>query len=291
MIPESKKPEDKMQKIAIFIPVWIQIIICLGGVLTAMVSSPLIIEKFFPTATPALATVLPLPPPTSQFDTPVNIVPTDGLPTPLLLSATTVPSLCCLAGWDIFSTDDTPVTPSSLGDCSNIGVDELGIHSSNCNLIFGKNDIKQREIHGVSMPIEHNITIRMSVTITNLIEGEFWVGFSNGIDPQLSSLVFAMTPDPGGVSVFYNDISSPYARYKWADMAPDIGWVRGQPWQYNFVIKVDGNKVSVDVNSVKFASMVASSTDRLFIGYRSKPDMIGTYLNATISDLVITNNP
>jgi hypothetical protein len=74
-------------------------------------------------------------------------------------------------------------------------------------------------------------------------------------------------------------------------MAPDIGWVRGQPWQYNFVIKVDGNKVSVDVNSVKFASMVASSTDRLFIGYRSKPDMIGTYLNATISDLVITNNP
>ena len=141
------------------------------------------------------------------------------------------------------------------------------------------------------MPIEHNVTIRMSVAVTNLIEGEFWVGVSNGVDPQAGSLIFAMTPDPGGVSVFLNNISSPYARYKWADMAPNIGWVSGQPWQYNFVIELDGNKVLVDVNSVKFAPMVASSTDRLFIGYRSKPDMIGTYLDATISNLSITNNP
>jgi hypothetical protein len=199
--------------------------------------------------------------------------------------------LCCLADWDIFSTDGASFQPSPQGNCSNIGVDELGIHASDCGLIFGKDDIKQRGMYGVSMPIEHNVTIRMSVTITNLIEGEFWIGFSNEINPQTDSLIFAMTPDPGGISVFLNDISSPYARYKWADMAPNIGWIRGQPWQYNFTIKLDGNKVSVDVNSVKFAPLVASSTDRLFIGYRSKPDMIGTYLNATISNLSITNNP
>lgn len=213
-------------------------------------------------------------------------VNTDTPPAP-----TAVPSLCCLAGWDIFSTENTSFAPSPLGGCSNIGVDELGIHASNCGLIFGKDDIKQRGIYGLSMPIQHNVKIQISVSISNLIEGEFWVGFSNGIDPKSGSLVYAMTPDPGGVSVFFNDISSPYARYKWADMAPDIGWVRGQPWQYNFTIQLDGSNVLVDVNSVKFAPMVSSSTERLFIGYRSKPDTIGTYVDATISKLIITNNP
>jgi hypothetical protein len=99
-----------------------------------------------------------------------------------------------------------------------------------------------------------------------------------------------MTPDPGGVSVFLDNVSSPYARYKWADMAPNIGWVKGQPWQYNFTIRMEGNTVLADVNSVKFASLVASSTDRLFIGYRSKPEQIGAYLNATVSNLTITEN-
>jgi hypothetical protein len=285
MIPASKKPEDKMQKIAIFIPIWVQIIICLGGVLTAMVSSPLLIEKFFPTVTPTSSTVLPPPAP----------IPTlaleDTLPASSISSPTDVPSLCCLAGWDIFSTDGTSFQPSPQGNCSNIGIDELGIHASSCGLIFGRDDIKRRGIYGLSMPIEHNTTIRMSVTIINLIEGEMWVGLSNETNPQAGSLIFAMTPDPGGVSVFLNDISSPYARYRWSDMVPDIGWVDGQPWQYNFTIMLDGNKVLADVNSVKFAPMVASSTDRLFIGYRSKPDMIGTYLNATISNLSITDNP
>jgi hypothetical protein len=224
--------------------------------------------------------------PTSSVYVPTNIALPD---TPL--APTAVPSLCCLAGWDIFSADNTFFQPSPQGNCSNIGVDELGIHASNCGLIFGKDDIKRRGIYGLSMPIEHNVTIRMSVTITNLIEGEFWVGFSNEINPQAGSMIFAMTPDPGGVSVFDNDISSPYARYKWADMAPNIGWVHGQPWQYNFTIELDGNKVLMDVNSVKFAPMVAPSTSRLFIGYRSKPDTIGTYLNASISNLIITNNP
>jgi hypothetical protein len=283
MTPANKKPEDKTQKIALFIPVWVQIIICLGGVLTAMVSSPLIIEKLFPTPTPGPAVVAP----TVLVDVPINIASVDTR----LQSATAVPSLCCLAGWDIFSTDSMPVTPSPLGDCPNIGVDELGIHSSNCNLIFGKDNVKRSGVYGLSMPIQHNITIQLSVSVTNLIEGEFWVGFSNGSDPQSGSLIYAMTPDPGGISVYLNDISSPLARYRWADMGTDISWARGQPWRYNFTIKLDGNKASVVVNSVSFTTMTAPSTDRLFLGYHSKPQQIGCYVDAIISGLTITNNP
>jgi hypothetical protein len=74
-------------------------------------------------------------------------------------------------------------------------------------------------------------------------------------------------------------------------MGNQISWKKGQPRRYNFEIKLDGNKVAVTVNSVTFVTEVASSTDRLFLGYRSKPETIGTYLNATVSDLTITQTP
>lgn len=227
----------------------------------------------------------------TEIPSTATAVNTDTPSAPIPPSATVVPSLCCLAGWDVFSSDGASYPPSPSGDCSNIGVDELGIHASNCGLIFGKDEIKQRGVYGLSMPIQDNVTIQVTVSVTILIEGEFWIGFSNGTDPQAGSLIYAMTPDPGGVSVYFDDISSPYARYKWADMLPYQGWARGQPWVYNFTIQTEGSKVSVDVNSDKFSSMVALSTNRLFIGYASKPNTVGTYLNATVSNLKITNNP
>ncbi len=219
------------------------------------------------------------------------VVNTDTPPVPTLPPATVVPSLCCLDGWDIFSSDGASFAPSPVGGCSNIGVDGLGIYASGCNLIFAKDDINQSGIYGLSMPIPRNVTIQVSVSISNLIEGEFWIGFSNGIDPQSGSLIYAMTPDPGGVSVYLNNISSINARYPWADMGKDIGWIRGQPRRYNFTIKLDGNKVSTLVNSTSFAHVTALSTNRLFLGFHSKPRYIGTYVNATISGLKITNNP
>jgi hypothetical protein len=219
------------------------------------------------------------------------VVNTDTPPVPTLPPVTVVPSLCCLDGWDIFSSDGASFAPSPVGGCSNIGVDGLGIYASGCNLIFAKDDINQSGIYGLSMPIPRNVTIQVSVSISNLIEGEFWIGFSNGIDPQSGSLIYAMTPDPGGVSVYLNNISSINARYPWADMGKDIGWARGQPRRYNFTIKLDGNKVSALVNSTSFAPVTALSTNRLFLGFHSKPRQIGTYVNATISWLKITNNP
>ncbi len=227
-----------------------------------------------------------------SFGTPTNPPNTNtpqsaDIPTPTIPPASILPSLCCLDGWDIFSSDGKNITPSASAKCSNVGIDELGIHTSNCGLIYGINNLKQRGIYGMSMPISHNAAITLSVSITTLIEGEFWIGFSSSADPQAGSLIYAMTPDPGGVSVFLNDISSPHARYPWSPMGEQIGWVKGQPQRYDFEIKLDGNKVAVIVNSVTFVTEVASSTDRLFLGYRSKPEKIGTYLNATVSDLTI----
>jgi len=87
--------------------------------------------------------------------------------------------------------------------------------------------------------------------------------------------------------VYLNDISSRNSRYSWAAMGDAVGWQRGQPQRYNFTIQLDGNNVSVDVNSTRFATLTAQSTYRLFIGYRSKPEQIGTYLDVTISGLTI----
>lgn len=226
------------------------------------------------------------------FETPTNISgentlqPTDTA-TPTVPAAIMLPSLCCLDSWDIFSSDGADVTPSASAKCSNLGVDELGIHTSECDLIFGVTNLKQRGVYGLSTPISHDVAISVTVSITTLIEGELWLGFSSSVNPQSGSLVYAMTPDPGGVSVFLNNISTPRARYPWAPMGKQIGWEKGQPQLYNFVIKLDGNKVEVTLNSVTFATEVASSTDRFFLGYRSKPEKIGTYLNVTISDLNI----
>lgn len=232
-------------------------------------------ELFIPTSTISLPTeTLTEAPPTGVVNTDTPPPPTQSLPV-----------------WDVFSTDGVAFPSSTQSDCPNIEVDELGIISSKCELIFTKGNIDQRGIHGLSIPIKRNDTIQMTVTVTNLVEGEFWVGFSNGIDPQSDSLIYAMTPNPGGISVYLNDISSALARYAWADMGRGIGWARGQPWQYNFTIKLTGNKVSVDVNGVSFASVIAPSTGKLFIGYHSKPEKIGMSVDATISNLIITENP
>lgn len=73
-------------------------------------------------------------------------------------------------------------------------------------------------------------------------------------------------------------------------MGDQISWVKGQPRRYDFDIRLDGNKVAVTVNSVTFATG-GSSTNRLFLGYRSKPEMQGTYLNAVVSGLTIIESP
>ena len=219
--------------------------------------------------TPVATLITEIPTNASSTTTPQPTVsPTLAIisPTPL------IPSPCCLTGWDIFSSDGKTFPPAPSGACSNAGIDELGIHASNCNLIFAIDDLKQRGVYGLSMPILQDSVIKMSVSITLLIEGEFWLGFSSSVDPQAGSLIYAMTPDPGGVSVFLNNISAPLARYPWAPMGDQISWVKGQPRRYDFDIRLDGNKVAVTVNSVTFVTEVASSTDRLFLGYRSKPE-------------------
>jgi hypothetical protein len=205
--------------------------------------------------------------------------------------ATAAPSLCCLEGWDIFSSDGASFAPALVEGCSNISVHDLGIYTSGCNITFAKDAINQSSVYGLSMPIPHNAKIEVSISISNLIEGEFWVGFSNEVDPQSGALIYAMTPDPGGVSVYLNNIFSINARYPWADMGEDVGWVRGQPRRYNFTIQLEGNKVSTIVNSTSFAQSTALSVNRLFLGFHAKPHAIGSYINATIVGLKITNQP
>lgn len=280
MISADKKPEEKntvWQKIIVFIPVWIQIIICIGGV--AAVIAPLAFQKFISPDTPTA--------------TPTTNIPTETLTELPPVVNTNIPSAPTLSPimWDIFSSDGASFAAFPYEGCPNIVVNELGFFASNCNLIFGKRDIKQHGVYGLSMPIQHNVTIQVSVTVRELIEGEFWIGFSNEINPQLDSLIYAIPPDPGGVDVYLNNISSRNARYSWAPMGQDVNWESGQPRKYNFTIKLVGNNVSAAVNSTTFTTVVASSTDRLFLGYRSKPEGIGTYVDATISGLTITANP
>jgi hypothetical protein len=200
------------------------------------------------------------------------------------------PSLCCLSGWDVFSTTGSSFSSVAQDACPNAGIDEIGIHASNCSLTFALNAVKQPRIAGLSMPIPHNAKIKITAIVRNLQEGEFWIGFSKDIDPQSDSLIYAMTPDPGGVSVYLNNIDSKNSTYPWRDMGKSLNWVHGQPWVYNFTIEFNGANVVTEVDDVLFYTVAAPSTNRLFIGYRSKPGVIGTYLNAEISTMIVNGS-
>lgn len=296
----NKSPKSDVQvtiqKIITTGGVIVAAITVLGGIATALFQNW---DKIFYAPTPPLlgaageaATQQSAPPAKpaeiATFTPPPAVV---NSPEPSLTPTPFEPTLCCLEGWDVFSTDGAPFTASPQGGCGNVRVAEIGVSSDDCGFVFGYYG-KSRGVYGLSIPIQPNAEIKVSIVVNNLQEGEFWLAFSKDIDPQTNSLVYAMTPDPGGVSVFLGDISSPRARYPWAPMADSLGWVKGQPWRYNFTVQFDGVKAATEANDVRFAADVAPYANRMFIGYRSKPESKGFYLNARVESLSIASpNP
>lgn len=293
----SQQQNNKKKRSIWTIPVVLVALIGCGQAIALAVLNPDFVKTFyeiFAQPTPPLlgsAGNAPIPEETvaggsAQAVTSTPVVQTEtASPTPF------APTLCCLAGWDAFSTEGLSSAPVPQGECANIKIPELGISSDDCAFVFGVDEKRQRGVYGLSVPMPPNAEIKISIVVSTLLEGEVWLAFSKDADPQDNSLVYAMTPDPGGVSVYLNDISAPNSRYSWNPMGQSLGWVKGQPWRYNFTVRFNGANVLTEVNDVRFASVAAPYASRVFIGYRSKPQQTGFYLRARAEGLSISAIP
>ncbi len=274
MLP-PKKSEEKtplFQKLAVFIPVWVQVIICLGGVITAIVGvgAPIVIQRFFPTATPnlpspAVATSIPeTPSPESMSVFSTN--------TPAPLPGQDWAENCISSDiWDVYLAGDNS---SAQSQCHQLA--GWGITADQGRLTFASH-------HSQAAGVEYGLTtawnnrwrsVDFCVDVKRQENSEIWVGFFEGDTPKSKGMVFVIQPGdvvdlrelPSGRPLVDN-VYLPYAGGKFH---PRINFEGG-----NIAIVVDGQGIASSW-PVKFI------VHKIFVGFRSLPN---TNLNASISNL------
>ncbi len=287
-----KKKEVSPEKKTLSPVIIAAIIGLIGTLITTFLNSPVLLAlvqrktEVPPTATVTLAvpavaatetaTLLPAPPVATSTTTETAVlVPTEAESPPLFV---------CLDQWEAFSSDSlSPVTPEGYGNCNNAYIDELGIAASEEGLSFGLASFKETGVYGLSTELPRNATIELTVFVSELISSEFWIGFSESPDPQADSVVYALAADTGDVKIYSGSTSSPKSTYPWVNLAKNIEWLEGTPRQYTMQIELEGNKINMTMNEIEFTTEISTSTKQLFIGYRTKPASISSYLDIELS--------
>ena len=258
----------------------------LGTVLAAVL--PIIIEDLRnspnePTATTTQSIASETPAGSILTDTPAV---TDG--TQASIATPVTPSLSCLDRWQAFSSSTKlPAVPTGSGDCTFSTDANLGIGAGRNGLVFAVSYLKEKGIYGISTPMPRNATIRVTVEVAQIDNGEFWVAFGRGIDPRQDSLVFAIQPDTGDIHTYIGRTTSASAYYLWSIMQAGQPSVKAGVRTYTFELHFDGSRVELLVNGIPFDTLASPSWEYLFLGYNADAQGLGTSLSVEVTDLTV----
>ena len=265
----TKKPEEKnnvWQKLALFIPIWVQIIICV----TAVASSPIIIGKILETPAPVLTTPTDTAVPISLIGNSVAVTVLD----------TSVPVLLPGQDWGgncINSTIWRPYlageTKSESSQCYQLS--EWGINAERGRLIFASNRSQSRGYeYGILTPWHNWSEVNFTVDAARLENSEIWFGFFEGDTPDSTGIIFIIQP---GDEI---DIRAMPYETKVVDNI-DLKFAGGK---FHPRVIFEGGKIAVWVDGQGIISEwpINFTIRNMFVGYRALPSM---NLNAAVFDL------
>lgn len=207
--------------------------------------------------------------------------------TPTITPSPAPLTLSCLDGWTAISDDETLIIPTKRSDCIKAGYNDLGILTSNENLIFRLDNFDRQGIFGLSAQIPFDATIEFQIDLTYMIQGEFWVALSNSPKPEKNMLVMAiqnLRESSGDVRVYLNQADTHI------DSASGKNLGSGPPYRYKFMFTTDGSEIRTRINSVNFRKQAFNIPQYLFLGFRNKSTLGYVALEATISNLIITES-
>ena len=229
------------------------------------------LEPVLPTET---VTATPTPGPTD------TATPSPS-PTPI------TPPIGCLDRWQVISSDSDLTETSGAGDCAQSSVPALGISASGNGISIGVNNFKELGDFGIALSLPADSTISLSVSLSVLTQGEFWVALSNTPNPENNLYILAFQPKSGELRTYIDQTSSFSARYRYRDVTSNTIYTSGPPFIYDITLATSGNKISPQIHFTDLPSQFVNLPKYLFIGYSNKSTLGSMTLQVEISDLVI----
>lgn len=268
----EKKPKEKnnwSQTLATFIPVWVQIISCLGLVLVTFVSSPLWIERFFPlTATAAPATVLPVT--DAPLPTPVALPDSTTVPPPPQPGQDWNDGCVNSVVWKTYLAGE-----SRFEEAQCYQLSKWGITAAQGRLTFAAAHSQSTAYeYGILTPYNNWNEVDFSVEVDRHENSEIWVGFFEGDTPRSTGIVFVIQP---GDVVDIREM--PYE----TEIVNNIN-LHSAEGKFHTRVIFEGGKIAVWVDGQGITSKlpVNFTIKNMFIGYRALPN---TNLNVEVFDL------
>ena len=224
----------------------------------------------------------------SPTETPEPVLPTDTVtpgptntatPSPSPTSIT--PSISCLDRWQVISSDSDLTEGSGAGVCSLSSVPAGG------GISMGVNNFREQGDFGIATSLPADATISLSVRLTVLTQGEFWVALSNTPNPENNMYVLAFQPKSGELRTYIDQTSSFSEKYRYKDVTSNTVYTSGPPFIYNITLTTSGNRVNPQIHFTDLPSKIVNLPKYLFIGYSNKSTLGSMTLQVEVSDLVI----
>jgi len=93
-------------------------------------------------------------------------------------------------------------------------------------------------------PLPLDATISLSVNLTVLTQGGFWIALSDTPNPENNMFILAVQTKAGEIRT-YNDQTSDFSEnYKYKDLLSNTVYGSGPPYIYNITFTTSGNKVT-----------------------------------------------
>ena len=272
-----------------------------GTIVAALISiSPQIfaaIQKPEPTQTiiPFTATVFSDPilsPTPTKTITPspeiATLTPTEtALPSPSPTQTPITPPISCLDRWQVISSDPDLVEESGQGDCALAGIPALGISASRAGISFGLNSFRNQGTFGISTPIPADATITLTVELTVLTQGEFWIALSNDPTPENNMAIIALQPKNGEVRTYSDQTNTFAGKYLWNKLISNTNLKSGPPYSYTIKFSVSGNRITPQIHFTNLPTQITNLPKYLFIGYNNKSTLGSVTLQVEVSNLTV----
>ena len=284
MSPSSKKSQTKKSfwdRLVQFIPVWVQIVICIGTIAVAAVPFvfPRILSEETPTPTSALPTDV-LPPAVSQAEEPTETPSPIPAPSTPELVAPVLPPPVPGEDW-ARNCIDTTIWSTFLADKITRGstpcyeLAQWGITGESGKVIFVTHKSQSRAVeYGIFTPWQDWKGVEFSVHKSHLENSEVWVGFFEEETVYSNGIVFVIQPDDvidirqlPVEDLPVNNVGLPFA---------------DGVFNVDIVLREGKFKASVDGQGIISEWPLSFAIKYMFVGYRSLPS---TNLDASVSDL------
>ena len=197
------------------------------------------------------------------------------------------PPIGCLDRWQVVSSDPDLAETSGAGSCIIAGIPALGISASRTGINFGTNSFREQGVFGIATPLPIDATISLSVKLTVLTQGEFWVAISNDPSPENNMAIIALQSQNGEVRIYNKQTNTSVERYTWEQLLSNTNLGAGPPYSYDIKFTTNGNKVDQQIHFTNLPSQFVNLPKYLFLGYSKKSSLGSMTLQVEITDLII----